>query len=313
MYLLCPLSSWYNNKNNMYGKKEVNAVLICPNCGSPLRREGRVMRCEKRHSFDLAAAGYCNLLLSSRSGEHVGDAKEMVAARREFLDCGYYQPLAQAVCERVCVLAKGGRRNVVDAGCGEGYYTRQIAQRLEEEGCLEELIGIDISKAATQYAAKRDKRTQYITASAYHMPIADGAADLVLSLFAPTPEKEFARVLRPSGRVLCVVPGERHLWEMKCAVYDTPYRNREEKHQLEGFVLEDCIHVEYTATIARAQDIRTLFAMTPYAHRTPPEGKRRLKALEELTTTLSFALLTFRPTCKTDGSGMPKRRETRHG
>lgn len=269
-------------------------MLICPNCGKQLHKEGRVLRCEGWHSFDIAAAGYCNLLLSSRSGEHVGDAREMVAARREFLDRGYYQPLAQAVCQRAEALSQGEKRNVVDAGCGEGYYTRQIAQRLEESGCLKEMIGIDISKAATQYAAKRDKQTQYITASTYHMPIADESTDLVLSLFAPTPAEEFARVLRPEGRALCVVPGERHLWELKCAIYDTPYRNREEKHQLDGFVLEDCTHVEYTAEISRAKDIQTLFAMTPYAHRTPAEGKRRLAALTELQTTLSFALLTFR-------------------
>lgn len=291
----------------------VRAVLICPNCGKQLRRDGNTLHCEGRHSFDIAAAGYCNLLLSSRSGEHVGDAREMVAARREFLDCGYYQPLAQAVCERARALTEGGKRHVVDAGCGEGYYTRQIAQCVEEAGSLQEMIGIDISKAATQYAAKRDKRTQYITASAYHMPIADGAADLVLSLFAPTPEKEFARVLRPDGRVLCVVPGERHLWELKCAVYDTPYRNREEKHQLDGFVLEDCTHVEYMAEIARAKDIQTLFAMTPYAHRTPAEGKRRLETLTELTTTLSFVLLTFRPDGKHEESEATEQRGTGNG
>ena len=268
-------------------------MLICPNCGKPLVRQERSFRCENRHSFDIAASGYCNLLLSSRSGEHIGDAKDMVVARRDFLDRGYYQPLAQAVCDRVRELCAGRPCNVVDAGCGEGYYTRQIAAALEEDGCLRQMIGADISKAATQYAAKRDKRTQYITASSYQLPLAERSVDVALSLFAPTPEQEFARILRPNGALLCVVPGEMHLWELKCAVYDTPYRNREEKHILKGFRITDQRHVEYSVTLDRPKDIQTLFAMTPYSHRTPAEGKRRLAALTELTVTLSFVLLTF--------------------
>ena len=234
------------------------SMLCCPNCGQPLKKTDRTFCCPKRHSFDISASGYCNLLLSSRSGDRVGDEKQMVMARRRFLDRGYYQQLA-------------------------------------ERGLLSQMIGIDISKSATQYAAKRDARTQYVTASAYQMPIIAHSADLVVSLFAPTPAQEFSRVLRPDGAVLCVVPGEMHLWELKCAVYDTPYRNREEKHRLDGFALTDCTHVEYQVTIDRPEDIRTLFAMTPYSHRTPAEGKRRLEALESLTVTLSFALLTFRP------------------
>ncbi len=270
-------------------------MLICPICGRPLQRSDRTYRCENKHSFDLASSGYCNLLQSSRAGNKVGDTKEMVAARRDFLDRGYYQPLADAVCAQAARLCGEKTCCVVDAGCGEGYYTRRIAKTLYDGGQLEQLVGIDISKSATQYAAKRDKVTQYVTGSSYHMPIAAHSADLVLSLFAPTPAEEFSRVLAEDGAALCVVPGEMHLWELKCAVYDKPYKNREEKHVLEGFALADKQHVEYTVTIDRPEDIRTLFAMTPYSHRTPAEGKRRLQALDTLTVTLSFVLLTFRP------------------
>ena len=109
----------------------MESMLCCPNCGQPLKKDGRTFCCPKRHSFDIAAAGYCNLLLSSRSGDKVGDDKQMVAARRRFLDRGYYQPLADAVCERVSsILSKPSV--VIDAGCGEGYYTRQLAERLDQ-------------------------------------------------------------------------------------------------------------------------------------------------------------------------------------
>ena len=41
------------------------------------------------------------------------------------------------------------------------------------------------------------------------------------------------------------------------------------------------------------EDIQTLFAMTPYSHRTPKIGLARLQALKELDVTLSFVILVF--------------------
>lgn len=271
-------------------------MLICPHCGAPLFRQERALRCPNGHSYDIARAGYCNLLQSARSGEHTGDSREMVAARRRFLDRGYYARLADGLCGRARDLTAGQCAvNLVDAGCGEGYYTRRLAQALHDGGRLAESVGIDISKSATQYAARRDPLTQYVTGSAYHMPLADGCAHLICSIFAPAPAAEFRRVLRPDGAVLCAAPGAEHLWELKCAVYDTPYKNREEKHALDGFRLTDRHKLTYQVHLDDAQDIQTLFAMTPYAHRTPRRGLERLHALRELDVTLSFLLLTFCP------------------
>lgn len=271
-------------------------MLICPHCGAPLLREQQTLRCLRGHSYDIARSGYCNLLQSTRAGEHTGDNREMVLARRQFLDGGYYAQLAAGLCCRAEQLMEGKTAvNLVDAGCGEGYYTRQLAQALQQAGRLGGSVGIDISKSATQYAAKRDKLTQYVTGSAYHMPLADHCADLVCSIFAPTPAAEFQRVLRHDGAVLCAVPGAEHLWELKCAVYDTPYKNREEKHWLDGYQLADRHKITYSVHIGNARDIQTLFAMTPYAHRTPRKGLERLRALTELDVTLSFLLLTFIP------------------
>ncbi|MGN1031431.1 MAG: putative RNA methyltransferase [Butyricicoccaceae bacterium] len=268
-------------------------MLICPHCAQPLVRGAHTLRCASGHSFDLAASGYCNLLTGSRSGDKTGDNKQMVLARRKFLDSGAYQQLRDAVCGRVLELVPQEHAQVVDAGCGEGYYTRAVAQALADSGRSLTMIGADISKSATQYAAKRDNRTTYITASAYHMPVQDHSADLILSLFAPAPSQEFARMLTAEGKVLQVVPGAEHLWELKQAVYDTPYRNREDKHTLDGFVLTDRRKLTYPAKICGTEQIEALFSMTPYAHRTPRKGLERLHALENITVTLSFVLLTF--------------------
>ena len=267
-------------------------MLICPHCGEPLIRESNVFRCSSGHSYDIARAGYCNLLQTSRSGEQTGDSREMVAARRQFLDRGYYQSLAQGLCETVVQYAKKPV-NLVDAGCGEGYYTRQMAQALAQQAHLQESIGIDISKSATQYAAKRDPHTQYVTGSAYHMPLAPQCADIICSIFAPTPAEEFARVLRDDGVVICAVPGAEHLWELKCKVYDTPYKNREDKHSLSGFSCIQQKKITHSIHLDNAQDIQTLFSMTPYSHRTPRKGLERLHALQELDVTISFLLQVY--------------------
>ncbi|MBQ1813418.1 MAG: methyltransferase, partial [Ruminococcus sp.] len=72
-------------------------LLRCPVCACPLHAEGRTLRCERGHSFDIAKEGYANLLLSGKPGDSKGDNKEMARSRRDFLNKGYYEPLARAV------------------------------------------------------------------------------------------------------------------------------------------------------------------------------------------------------------------------
>ena len=67
---------------------------VCPKCMRPLVvGERGVATCSGGHSFDRARDGYYNLLLSNAGGTH-GDNREMLEARRRFLDTGAYKPLA---------------------------------------------------------------------------------------------------------------------------------------------------------------------------------------------------------------------------
>lgn len=103
--------------------------LLCPVCGGRLAREKTVWRCESRHSFDVARSGYVNLLPPSASGKRHGDDKRMVAARTAFLSRGYYDHLIGAVAGS-CAQLTGPDACVLDAGCGEGTYTRAIYDAL---------------------------------------------------------------------------------------------------------------------------------------------------------------------------------------
>ena len=268
-------------------------MLVCPVCGSPLEQSDKALRCGNGHSFDVAASGYCNLLTGTKPGEFTGDSREMITARRLFLDTGAYEPLREAVCARLAELAPGRKPLAIDAGCGEGYYTRAMSAALTKLIPGYEVFGVDISKAATQYASKRDRLTKYVTASVYRLPFSAGCAGLVTSLFAPAPPEELARVLSDGGAVLQAVPGEEHLIELKEAVYESAYRNEENKHSLEGFVCTDRRKLTYSRHLDSPEQIRALFSTTPYVHRTPKEGIERLNALTELDVTLSFLLLTY--------------------
>ena len=101
--------------------------LICPVCAQPLHEQERVYRCAGGHSFDRAKSGYVNLLIQRQSGAQHGDDKEMVRARRAFLDGGFYAPLQEKVCAAAVRWAPAREEvDVLDSGCGECYYTAAV-------------------------------------------------------------------------------------------------------------------------------------------------------------------------------------------
>ena len=270
--------------------------LICPICGAPLeRREGRYC-CSAGHSYDVAREGYVHLLPANRKhARDPGDDREMVNARFRFLEGGWYAPLRSALGQLAADHMPPAGDWLVDAGCGEGYYTQGIAERLAAEGRGAGVIGVDLSKHALKKAARRTKLAQFAVASVYHMPVADGSAQVLLDCFAPLALEEYRRVLRPEGVFLYVVPGPEHLIEMKQVLYDQPYANPEEEIPYGGFAYLDVVPVEGRAALEHGA-LMDLFGMTPYAWKTPRAGVERLEALDGLTVTLSFRIHVFRRT-----------------
>ena len=168
-------------------------LLKCPVCGKEMECADNVLSCkgERRHTFDVASAGYVNLASSKASGG--GDDAALIRARTAFLEKECYLPIADAVCEALHAHV-GEQATVLDAGCGEGYYAAKMAER----GYA--VLGLDLSKRGVMHAAKKAKREGldafFCVAGIFDLPLADASVDAVVSLFAPVAEEEFFRLSR---------------------------------------------------------------------------------------------------------------------
>lgn len=259
---------------------------LCPVCGNKLISSGRTFSCTGNHSFDVARSGYVNLLMNSCSGRH-GDDKRMVKARTQFLDKEYYAPLA----DRLAAIAEeASPALLLDAGCGEGYYTEIISRTVPGAG----IIGLDISKDAVAAAAKRCGRGRFAVASTASMPLPDECADMILNVFSPFFPKEFHRVLRPGALLLRVIPLEKHLHELRQLVYDAPYDNTVPALNAEGFALVGKEELRYSATISDKDDLLNLFMMTPYYYKTSAVDQEKLFRAGSLETQIEFGILQYR-------------------
>lgn len=262
-------------------------LLRCPVCACALQAGERTLRCECGHSFDIAKEGYANLLLSGKPGDSKGDNKDMARSRRDFLNKGYYEPLARAVADCVRQYTADGD-SVLDICCGEGYYTDYLAARLPRA-----YYGFDISKNMVRLAAKRRCATFFV-ANIASVPVRDASVKLAFHLFAPFHAAEFRRVLRQDGVLVTAIPGKDHLYGLKQALYDTPYSNDEQPPRAEGLTLTDSVRVRGHISLAEPEDIRALFQMTPYYYHTPASGMRRLESLKALETDIEFILLLYK-------------------
>jgi len=270
------------------------SLFCCPLCGGRLTEEPPSLRCPAGHCFDRAREGYVHLLpVGQKHSRAPGDDKGMVAARRAFLDRGWYAPLREALC-RLAVELTGPAPAVLDAGCGEGYYTGGVHRALLRAGKAPRTAGVDISKFSLQKAARRYPEVEFAVASSYRLPAADGCAALLLDVFSPLALDEFRRVLAPGSAFCYVVPAARHLWELKEVLYDRPYPNEEKETPYEGFAYDRIVPVSRTIRLSSREDIRALFRMTPYYWKTPRAGAERLEQLETLEVETSFRIHVFR-------------------
>lgn len=247
----------------------------CPLCHLPLRQNHQQWRCENNHQFDRAKEGYVNLLpVQHKRSKQPGDSAEMMQARRDFLDAGHYQPLQQRVCDLLDQALPAEAQAVLDIGCGEGYYTAALADRLGARRTLT-LYGLDVAKVAVRHAAKRYRQVNFCVASSQRLPFEESVLDAVVRIYAPCNAAELARTVKPGGYVLTVAPGPRHLLQLKAAIYSQVQLHVEQDEQLEGFTRVDQQSLGYTLTLTGPEALQ-LLQMTPFAWRASEETRQAL-------------------------------------
>jgi 23S rRNA (guanine745-N1)-methyltransferase len=261
-------------------------------CGLLLERRGHVVVCARGHAYDLARSGYVNLLQpQDRKSRHAGDTAEAIEARARLLDAGVGRSLLDRFVDRAAGLLPAGGV-VVDLGSGAGDVLGELAPRVP---CT--AVGIDLSTAAAEYAARRFPGVTWVVANAdRRLPILDRTADLILSLHGRRHPAECARVLTPTGHLLVAVPAADDLIELRTAVQGQGVE-RERRPALvtehaQHFEVLDWFETRERQHVARDQ-IRDLLRGTYRATRR--SATHAIETLGEMEVTLASTVVLFRP------------------
>lgn len=167
--------------------------------------DARVQRRVQRYGWDLAAADYEPLWRS-----------RIAAAQARLMECASLAP---------------GER-VLDVACGTGLATFAAARAVAPGG---EVVGVDLSGRMIELARRRadvrqEANARFLRMDAQRLALPDASFDVALCalglMYLPDPVQalgEMRRVLRPGGRLVVAVWGERFLcgWSPLLPIVDS--------------------------------------------------------------------------------------------
>ncbi|MGK0468349.1 putative RNA methyltransferase [Clostridium sp.] len=283
--------------------ENMESILKCPVCNLCLEKHEKQYVCLNNHSYDIASKGYINLLLANQKNtKEPGDSKKMMEGRRDFLNKGYYHTFSERLNQVIISNISGNNINILDAGCGEGYFLWELKEaiRVEQSNSMQnrefEFFGVDISKAAITYAAKRDKKIKFIVGSNFNLPIMTNTIDIIIRNFAPSDEAELKRVLKDKGKLVVVTPGVQHLYGLKEILYEKARKHEEKQTTFEGFKLINTIEVKYNIKVEEGEngeDVKNLISMTPYYWTFDNSMREIASNTSRLSTALHFNISVY--------------------
>lgn len=273
----------------------MKSIIRCPICREDLKEEDRNFICLNKHSFDLAKEGYINLLLNNhKTSNDPGDNKEMVQARRAFLETETYRPLLTKIETLINIhFSEKDEISILDIGCGEGYY---LGNLLTDFKIYQNItaFGMDLSKHAIGSAAKRYKNAQFIVGNInYPLPFMDHSFDLILNIFAPRNVPEFVRVLKKDGLLLVVSAGMNHLSNLRerlnAKVEYVEKSDQIKNSLLDSFKLIATEELEFK-TLLKKDDLINLIKMTPLYWQI---DQKKIADLVDMETNFAFNIFLF--------------------
>ena len=236
-------------------------AFACPICQENLTLVESSLKCNNRHSFDLAKFGYVNLAPQIKQSANYD--KENFQNRQQILEAGFYQAILEAVSDLLS--NSKNAKTILDIGCGEGFYSRKLQKRHPDKT----FYAFDISKDSVQIAAKSEPNwaVNWFVGDLARLPIKDASMDILLDIFSPANYGEFRRVLSKDGILIKVIPTKNHLKEIRQRVQDQltnkDYSNQDIKnHFQERFTIQSSQTASLTKTIT-AEQLQALLSMTP--------------------------------------------------
>lgn len=237
------------------------SAFACPICQENLTLVESSLKCEHRHSFDLAKFGYVNLAPQIKQSANYD--KENFQNRQQILEAGFYQAILETISDLLAM--NPSSKTILDIGCGEGFYSR----KLQESHSDKTFYAFDISKDSVQIAAKNEPNwaVNWFVGDLARLPIKDASMDMLLDIFSPANYGEFQRVLSKDGILIKVIPTENHLKEIRQMVQDQltkkDYSNQDIKeHFQEHFSIQSSQTASLTKPIT-AEQRQALLSMTP--------------------------------------------------
>ena len=236
-------------------------AFACPICQENLTLVESSLKCNNRHSFDLAKFGYVNLAPQIKQSANYD--KENFQNRQQILEAGFYQAILEVVSDLLS--NSKNAKTILDIGCGEGFYSRKLQERHPDKT----FYAFDISKDSVQIAAKSDPNwaVNWFVGDLARLPIKDASMDILLDIFSPANYGEFRRVLSKDGILIKVIPTKNHLKEIRQKVQNQltnkDYSNQDIKeHFQEHFTILSSQTASLTKTIT-AEQLQALLSMTP--------------------------------------------------
>lgn len=276
------------------------SLLLCPVCKSRLIKDApnRMYRCDNKHTYDIAKEGYVNLLMSNqKKSKNPGDSKEMVLARADFLNRGFYGPLSEKINELIAECLPKDRAypiSIMDIGCGEGYYLTNLRESNDKKNIKAKYYGIDVSKEAIKYAGKTDSECTWMVGNNFHIPVGDESVECMFSVFSPIEMEECKRVLKDNGFFIRVLPRPNHLIQLRNIIYSEVSFKESEVYQMETDdidYIKEC-NVTFDMMLEK-EEILSLLKMTPHYWRTSAEKRQALDLYESLSVTVDMRIGIF--------------------
>ena len=237
------------------------SAFSCPICQENLILVESSLKCEHRHSFDLAKFGYVNLAPQIKQSANYD--KENFQNRQQILEAGFYQAILETISDLLAT--NPSTQTLLDIGCGEGFYSR----KLQESHSDKTFYAFDISKDSVQIAAKSELNwsVNWFVGDLARLPIKDASMDILLDIFSPANYGEFRRVLSKDGILIKVIPTENHLKEIRQRVQDQltnkDYSNQDIKEHFQEYFSIQSIQIASLTKPITAEQRQALLSMTP--------------------------------------------------